>query len=395
MKKLFYITTLALIIGSCTNVKKLVEQGRYEDALDYAMKKMAGDDDKETKYVVALEDAYAKLVERDLSHIEYLKSQDRPEFYTKIRNTYILLQDRQNRVKPFLPLVSEEGYAAHFVMNNYNSDIKKASDIAAEHHYSQAQEKIRIAENTGDKLSARAAYNELKTVSDFYSIYKQKDSLMQVANYLGMTRVLVEAANESNSYMPRELEHDLLYIEVTDLGSRWTQYYDDQPEGIPIDYKALILLKDLYVSPERVDVHTHVDNKEIVVGTQTVTKQVTELDTAGVYVTKDIQVEEDILQTITAVTTETILDKTATIAAQIIFIDMLNGNEYEEEKLNGNYVFHSECATYSGDQRALCDSAVHGWSSNCEQFPNDEYMLVVSSEVIKKEARKMIVNSFN
>ena len=394
MKNFLYITIVAVVIGSCTNIKKLVEQGRYEEALDHAMNKMAGEKNKKTKYVIALEDAYKRLVDKDLEQIAYLKSQDRPEVYTKVHNLYLGMQDRQNRIKPFLPLVSEEGYAAHFVMNDYNQELKEASDIAAEHHYNQGKLKLAEAQRTGDRLSARAAFYAFKNVEDFYRTYKDKDSLKAVANDLGITRVLIEAVNESNTSLPNNLQYELLHIQKNSYDSRWVQYYEEQPQGTPIDYKALILLKDIHVSPEQVYVNTHHDQKEVVEGTKTVFETVTETDTSGVVTTKQISTQVENLIIVHATTTETTLDKNAVVAGQVVLIDMLTGEDFEVEDMNGNYVFHSECVDHSGDDRARCDSAVHGWSTSCDNFPSDEKMLIVSTEAIKDQAHKLITSSF-
>lgn len=393
MKNLYFILGLAIILGSCTNVKKLIEQGRYDDALDYSIKKLAGKDKKKTEHVMALEDAYARLVEKDQSTIKYLESQGRPEMYTKIHNLYETLHNRQNRIKPFLPLISEDGYAAHFVMKDYGGEIRNSSEIAAKFHYDQAIALIQKAKK-GDKLSARAAYRELTNVEQFYQIYEDKDSLMDLANFLGMTRILVESYNDSGLGLSKSFNDELVYLELTGLYSRWVEFYDYQPDNIPMDIQAMLLYKEIDVSPERIEVHHHTDTKEIITGTQLVQKTITVKDTSDNLINQIIEEQEDIYTTITAVTTETFKDKAAHITARAIFIDLVTGNEILNKALEGNTVFHDETSIFTGDKDALCDSASHGWSAIPAPFPSDEVMLLDASVVIKSEFHQLLESRF-
>lgn len=76
MKTILYttISIFFLITTACKSVDKLVDQGRYDEAIVLATKKLAGKKNKKTKHVRALEKAFAKVNERDLLHITHLKS---------------------------------------------------------------------------------------------------------------------------------------------------------------------------------------------------------------------------------------------------------------------------------------------------------------------------------
>ena len=59
----FLYTTLIVLIGltSCRSIDKLVDEGRYDDAILLATKKLAGKKNKKTKHIQALEEAFFKV----------------------------------------------------------------------------------------------------------------------------------------------------------------------------------------------------------------------------------------------------------------------------------------------------------------------------------------------
>lgn len=393
MKNFYLLLSTLFILASCTNVKKLIEQGRYDDAMEYSIKKLAGKDKKKTEHVIALEDAYARLVEKDVTTINYLEAQGRPEMYTKIHNLYEDLHHRQNKIKPLLPLVSEDGYEAYFDIKDYGSELRNSSEVAAKFHYNQAIELIKKAKS-GDKMAARAAYRELSSVENFFQKYEDKDSLKDVANYLGMTRILVEAYNDSRLSLPRDMVNELTFVDLTGLYSRWVAFYYQQPNGIPMDIKAELSYTFADVSPERVVIDHHTDTKEIVVGTRVVQQAISVKDSTGKYIVVMEDVTEDIVETITATTTETYKDKSAHLEAKVLFLDLISGHEIKNTNMEGNTVFSNKSASFSGNKNALCDSEVHSWSSSVANFPSDEQMLLDASVVIKKDFYNMLKNTF-
>ena len=51
-----------------------------------------------------LEQAYAKVVDRDKNAVAYLEREGNPANLEKMYNTYVALKNRQERIKPLLHL---------------------------------------------------------------------------------------------------------------------------------------------------------------------------------------------------------------------------------------------------------------------------------------------------
>ena len=119
MKTLYhtFLITLLLITASCRSIEKLVDQGRYDDAIVLATKKLAGKKNKKTKHIKSLEEAFFKVNSYDLHQISRL--QDAAESgdgaaWIRMYDYLLQIDSRQNRVLPFLPLVSKENYVGVF-----------------------------------------------------------------------------------------------------------------------------------------------------------------------------------------------------------------------------------------------------------------------------------------
>ncbi len=383
MKNFIYTLTAVFVLASCTNVKKLVEQGRYEEAFEYAAKKLAGKKNKKTDHVMALEDAYARLVERDLNTISHLQSKNRPELQSSIYRLYEGLMRRQDRISAFLPLISKDGYAAHFIMKNYSNDMKLAADKASEFHYTQA---ISLLENAklGHKLDARAAYRELNNINRFYPFYKKKDSLLQVADALGMTHVLIETSITFPGNIEGRFIHDLLDLDYLDMNSRWVQYYWNQPEGIPMDIKAELRYEVLNTSPELIASDRYTCEKEIKVGTRKYYETETKVDSSGNHYNVKVEKEEDVFETVRSVTTITTMDKQAQVIAVAEYIDYITGEVYGYEEFEAQHIFQEEYSEYSGDERADCGDAPRVARGGPGLFPSDRTMWLAASRDIKR-----------
>ena len=109
MKKSLLLTILLSVLLSCGGSKQIEKQlhsGNYDIAITNALKKLENNKDKKRKeqYVIMLEDAYYKAVERDLKDINNLNKDGNKEQYKAIYEIYTDLDARQEAIKPILPL---------------------------------------------------------------------------------------------------------------------------------------------------------------------------------------------------------------------------------------------------------------------------------------------------
>ena len=108
MKKILLLTVISVFVIACSTrkqVEKAVNTGNYDQAINTALKKLRTNKDKKRNYdyVIMLQDAYYKVVERDLGTIAHLKKDNNPETYVRVYELYEDLDARQQVIKPILP----------------------------------------------------------------------------------------------------------------------------------------------------------------------------------------------------------------------------------------------------------------------------------------------------
>ena len=281
------------VFQACTSPQELVESGNYDQAIEMAVRKLAGKKNKKVKYVQALEDAFAKITDQDMRLADRLKSEGRPENWSKINDVYRRIRYRQELIEPLLPLIDKEGIKANFRFVRVDDLELESKEKAAEYQYNRGKQLIAESKTTGDKLVARQAYAELEKISRYYNNYRDRNQLMDQALDLGTTYVVFHMNNRSNTVIPREMEQELLRFGVQDLNSQWRVFHTNPQPGVAYDYKVEMNLNRLDVGPEVVKEREYVDSKEIEDGFDYVldVRGNVKKDTAG----NDIKVPRNVL----------------------------------------------------------------------------------------------------
>jgi len=197
MKTLYHtlLITLLLITTSCRSIDKLVDEGRYDDAIVLATKRLAGKKNKKTKHIQALEEAFYKINAHDLDQVARL--QDAAEngdgaAWVRMHDYLVQIESRQNRVGPFLPLVSKENYVGHFELIDTRPWIDKASEGAAAYFYTEGTDYLAASLESGDKALARDAYNSFDRIGAYFSDYKDVREQLAISHESGITYILIQ-----------------------------------------------------------------------------------------------------------------------------------------------------------------------------------------------------------
>ena len=108
MKRILLLTITLLGILSCSTskqIEKAVSVGNYDQAITYALSKLRTNKNKKGKadFIIMLHEAYNKATARDLENINFLKNDNNPENFIRIYDTYVGLDNRQERIKPTYP----------------------------------------------------------------------------------------------------------------------------------------------------------------------------------------------------------------------------------------------------------------------------------------------------
>ena len=194
-----------------------------------------------------LKRAYNKAADRDLNDINYLKKDNNPEKYEQIYNKYINLRNRQERVKPILPLYLN-GNEVRLKFTNYASEIVNYKDKTSDYLYSKASALL----NSNNKLDARQSYKISNTLTKLTQTLEMLEVKISEALFKGRDYVSLNLKNETQQIIPKRLEDDLLNISTYGLDNLWTVYHNNKQANVNYDYNMALLFKDIIISPEQI-----------------------------------------------------------------------------------------------------------------------------------------------
>lgn len=389
MKKILLVTVLSIFLLACSTrkqVEKAVNTGNYDQAINTALKKLRTNKDKKRNYdyVIMLQDAYYKVVDRDLGTIAHLKKDNNPETYVRVYELYTDLDARQQAIKPVLPL-QIDGKNVTFKFNNYSDDILKSMDKASDYLYEKG---LALLENE-DKTTIREAYNTLDYLQKINPNYENTGELINEAHQRGMDYILVSINNETEQIIPIRLEEDLLSLDTYGLNKFWSTYHVNKVNNLNYDYAMELNLKQINISPEQIKERELVREKDIVDGWQYV------LDDAG-NVTKDTlgnDIKVDKIVRVKCRYLETIQTKSSQVIGDVIYKDLNSNQLIDKFPINSEFVFEYVYATSKGDRRALHKDDIGFLEHRRVPFPNNEQMVYDTGEDLKLQL-KNIINSY-
>lgn len=367
--------SLILIMG-CVSSEKYLQKGQYDKAINKSVKKLRKDagNDKE---LYVLKEAYTKANSFDMDRISFLEKEGRDENYLDIYNLYISLDNRQDRIKTLPTSLMNE-----FEIIDYDDRLIASKEQAAEVSYERGLEYL----ERGDRESARLAYYEFDRVRSIYSNYKDVDTRLRDAQYLGTNQVLFVIENNSQSVLPERFDEELRKIGLSDLNGRWIQYSVYENEEVEYDYFVVLNIKNIAVSPERIDREKYTDSKEIQDGTKYV------LDERG-NVKKDSlgnDIREPNMITVEAEVTQARQWKEGIVGGTIDYIDLRTDQLVKTEAISVTALFEHFSATFAGDDRALSDESKKKLGDDPVPFPPSEVMLMDAADLLKDRTKEIM-----
>ncbi|WP_248722715.1 hypothetical protein [Seonamhaeicola sp. ML3] len=386
MKKLLLFSTVISLLFACS-AKKQVEQavntGNYDHAIRTALNKLRTNKDKKRKYdyVIMLQNAYYKVVERDLNTIDHLKKDNNPELYRDIFELYTDLHNRQEAIKPILPLYVD-GKNITFKFNDYSNDIVEAKTKLSDHLYERG---IALLESD-DKPTIREAYNNLEYLEQINPNFETTRELLQEAHERGINYVLVSINNQTQQVIPRRLEADLLNFDTYGLNQFWTVYHASPAEDIVYDYTMQLQLKRINISPERIREREFIRERDIVDGWEYKKdpKGNAVKDSLGNYIKIDKIVK------VRARYNEFIQTKESQIIADVVYADLKSNQLLDKFSFDSGFVFENVFARYRGDKRALNKQDRQLLNNARVPFPTSEQMIFDTGEDLKLKLKNVI-----
>ncbi|SEG30768.1 hypothetical protein SAMN04488130_10976 [Flavobacterium urumqiense] len=387
MKKIAFLLSLFILISSCgvKQTKNLLSSGNYDEAINNAVSNLRTNKDKKGRqdYVYLLEEAFVKVKERDLNTLNLLVKDANPAQLEKIYNTYLQLNDRQEKIKPLLPLrLIKEGRNAIFPFDNYDDQIIESKNALSGYFYTNAKKLMA----TSDKMNFRKAYDDLNYLNQINPNYKDVLRLMDDAKFKGSDYVSVYTKNETNMIIPIHLQNDLLDFSTLGLNDKWTVYHSNKQRGIDYDYGMMINFRQIYISPEQIKENEFVKERIIKDGV----KKLIDANGKEVLDEKEKVVMVDNLKTVNALIYEFRQFKSCQITAKVDYLNFRNNQLLQSFPITSEFIFENIYSTYKGDRRASDDNYYSNFDKKAIAFPSNEQMVYDTGEDLKAKIKDVI-----
>lgn len=390
--KIYFIRALFVLITlqSCgvRQTRESLSSGNYDEAINIAIDNLKNRKDAKGKqdYVYMLEESFAKAKERDLQNIMIWKKENNPANSEKIYNTYLQLHNRQENIKPLLPLrLLRENRNAYFPFDDYSDEIINSKNNFSKYLFENAKALMK----SNDKLKFRAAYDDLMYLNQINPGYGNTNALIEEAQFKGTDFVLVQTKNETNMIIPARLQTDLLDFGTYGLNDKWTVYHSTKRKDLTYDYAMDITFRDIQISPEQIREKEITKEKQVKDGTKPL------LDNSGNPV-KDEQgnpIKVDNFKTIRATVFETRQIKSVQVVAKIDYKNLIVNQLIDTFPLSSEFVFEHIYARYNGDKNA-CDADYFRYFDNrVVPFPSNEQMVFDCGEDLKAKIKDIIVRN--
>ena len=386
MKKILLIIILAITITACNttrSIEKQLNNGNYTTAIDDALRKLSNNKTKRSKQasILLLKNAFDKATDRDLNDITFLKKDSNPEHFENIFNLYEQLNNRQEKIKPILPLYYNTK-KVKFEFKDYTSNIINYKEKTANYLYVKANSLL----NNNTKFDARQAYDDFKYIDKISPNYKDVNQLIDQALLKGQDIILLGLKNDTQQVIPKRLETDLLNISTYGLNDLWTVYHDKKVANIDYDYNLSLILKTIIISPEQIKEREIIKEKLVEDGFNYT------LDANG-NVKKDSlgnDIKESKFKKVTCQYFETRQFKTSTIVASAEFKDLRTKQLLDRFPLESSFLFEHFFATFQGDKRAIDGVLLDYINNRIVPFPSNEQMIFDTGEDLKLKLKEVI-----
>jgi len=389
MKKISTLFALLLLI-SCgvKQTTNMVNSGDYDGAIANAVSGLRSNKDKKGKqdYVYLLEEAFAKAKERDLRSINLMIKDANPQKLERIYDTYILLNNRQEQIRPLLPLrLMAQNRSAKFEFDDYSDEIVSSKNALAKYLYENAKALL----YTKDKLTMRRAYDDLVYLEQLSPNFKDTKKLMDEAYAKGTDYVSVALKNDTKVIIPQDLQRDLLDFSTYGLNDKWTVYHSNKQKSVVYDYGITVNFRDILISPEQIKEKQFIKEKQIKDGVKNL------VDARGNVVKDSLGnvIKVDNFKTIRININELRQFKSAVVTAKVDYIDLSNNQLLETFPISSEFVFENIYSNYSGDKRAADESYYTYFGRKAVPFPSNEQMVFDTGEDLKLKLKNIILRN--
>jgi predicted small secreted protein len=381
MRNFLLILLISGLFAGCNTYKRAqkdIYSGNFDEALDGLIKKYAKRSIKEKdiqRWAGLFNDAYVKANQENIEQIQ--RSQflvEGSEKYRVIYNSYISLQTRYDKLKPYLPIkVNDIEIPIHhenFYTQLENSQRKLADALNAEGE---------ILLKNGDKFDSRNAFGKFSEIAHLIPNYPQIKDRLDLAYQKGLTHILLTVNNDSRSILPRNLHQDLTYIQMDNNQFFWQKFHN-QPGNYTADYFVELNFKEISLTPELID------RKMTIVEKSWTDSSIYVKDERGrpVRDSSGRQIKHYTQKKVSCKVFEIFQKKSAMIQSEFIILDAQQRLLSRVSPINSRFDFDNVAYKIEGDEMALEEKFLRKIRhSQFMPFPNDEQMVFDCGQDIK------------
>jgi len=382
MHKILTLFIAALLLTGCGSTTKKLQRGNYDAVIDKTVKKLIKRPNLED--AVEMDRAFKLANERDIDRIKYLAMENNPDSYDEIFAKYNMLKERQRKVRTVTP-ITFEGKTFSYEYVDYDAEMIAAKRKAADFFYNNGKG---LLENALQKEDYRTAYYQLMKASEYSGgQFPDIDEMIFETHMKGISRVIVEVANQSPLQLPSQVEEDLISFDTRGLSSEWVEYHFKHiDEEAQYDYAVVVKVLSIMVSPDQVKNTDEIFNKKIDDGFDYVLDANGNVmkDTAG----NDIKIQK--FKDITCTLIETQQFKSVEIRGEVEILSMQPQMLMQKEPFGAANQFEHSSARAVGDVGALTDEALKKSQQEKIPFPSDVEMVMMCTETVKPAIRNAI-----
>lgn len=387
MKKITLLFSFLIFITSCAlkHTQELVHSGDYDNAITIAVSSLESNKDKKSKqdYVYLLEEAFAKAKERDLNTLNLLEKEHNPAQIERIYQLYVGLNNRQEKIKPLLPLqLLKENRTAVFAFENYNDKLIASKNSLSNYLYANAKALLKST----NKMDFRKAFDDFTYLNQINPNFKDVNELLKEAKFKGSDYVLVSTKNETNMIIPIRLQNDLLDFNTYGLNDKWTVYHNAEQDGIRYDFGVRIRFREVVISPEQIKEKEFIKERRIKDGQ----KKLIDANGKEVLDEKGKVVFVDNWKDVTVKINEVKQFKSCMIVAKVDYSNWTTNQLLQSFPLSSEFIFENVYANYKGDRRAADDSYFPNFNKKTIPFPSNEQMIYDAGEDLKNKLKGIL-----
>lgn len=372
LKKILFILLVPFFLSSCVSSSKLLQSGRYDDAIHKSIKKLRKTPNDRNEIAI-LRKAYKLAVKSDMDAIRALRLSGQPSVWESIYGHYLRLNQRQELISR-LP----DGLLAriNFQPADYLTDLAVAKRKAADYFDAMGESLL----NKPDRFSARKAWEYFQKEAKLFPESPGLNRKLNKARQLGMTHVLITVKNKSRQNLPRDFKNELTKIPFSKLNKRWVLFGTRFGDAVPVDYTVRLTLRDISMSPGLIDRQSRIEEKQVEDGWKYVLDKRGNVkkDSAG----NDIKVKK--YKIIRCRILQFRLTKSVQLNGTVDYYDHASGQRIKSRPITSQRIFDYVYATARGNLHAVSEQTKALLDRPPMAFPDDLQMIVDAGRDMKQ-----------